>query len=195
MHKICCLFSLVRLLLKWKTPLNIVHTERGEILCGRQFVGGIGDSHQTQKIALQQVVLCLGATCLAALFGIQQQPSSLASSLSMGPQHLFPLLCRNFLYLARSWTLSIGAQVSVSNSLREMNSIFSSVIFHFLLLLLSCSKDNIRKHDSTWEDHETFLTRASKCHVVPRMLLTRRTASECKLSPFRSTREIKKEQS
>lgn len=32
--------------------------------------------------------------------------SNPASSLSMGPQHLFPLLCRNFLYLARSWAVN-----------------------------------------------------------------------------------------
>lgn len=112
-------------------------TER-RLNTARTVCGRICDSHQTQKITLQQVVLCLGATCLAALFGIQQQPGSSASSLSMGPQHLFPLLCRNFLYLARSWTPSICVQVTVCNSLRAINSIISKVMFLFSLLFLCC---------------------------------------------------------
>ena len=58
------------------------------------------------------------------------------------------------------------------------------VIFVFLMLLLSCSKDNIRKHDSTWEDYETFLTGASKCHVVPCMILTRCIARSANYLPF-----------
>lgn len=75
----------------------------------------------------------LSSTCLTALFGIQQQPSDLASSLSTGPQHLFPLLCRNFLYLARSWA-QLGHR-SICIGLKE--SIFFDVIF--LLNFCHCS--------------------------------------------------------
>lgn len=120
MHKNCCLFLLVHFLLKWESVLNSVRNP----VRGRNV-----DSRQTQKMTLQQVVLCFGATCLTALFGIQQLPGSLASSLSVGPQHLFPLLYRNFLYLARSWTLSICAQITVS--LRAINSVILKVIFLF----------------------------------------------------------------
>lgn len=121
MHKICCLFSLVRLLLKLKkSPEYCLNT-------GKYWVE---DSLWRNRWPSSDF-LCLGATCLTALFGIQQQPSSLASSLSMGPQHLFPLLCRNFLYLARSWTLSIGVQFNVSNSLREIRSVLSDVVIYF----------------------------------------------------------------
>lgn len=99
---------------------------------GNPVRGRIVDSHQTQKMTLQQGVWCFGATCLTALFGIQQLPSSWASSLSVGPQHLFPLLYRNFLYLARNWTLSICVQITVS--LRAINSIIFKVVFLFFLL-------------------------------------------------------------
>ena len=91
--------------------------ERHWILLRNTDFGGkvivISKSHNSR------FVLWLGASCLTALFGIQQQPGSLASSLSVGPQHLFPLLCRNFLYLARSWTLSIGVQVNVCSSVKR----------------------------------------------------------------------------
>lgn len=138
-------------------------------------------------MAAQSVVLCPGVTSLAALFGIQQQPGSLASSLSVGPQHLFPLLCRNFLYLAGSRTLAKGAQVTVSNSASEMKLLESTTTTRLFPppLPLLLQKDNIRLDavHSTWEEYKTFLTRVSKCHVVPRMLLTRRIAVERKLSP------------
>lgn len=67
---------------------------------------------------------------------------------------------------------------------------FSKVICRFFVAYLL--KDNVRKHDSTWEDYITFLTRASKCHVVACMFLTRCIARECKLSYFWSTGEIKR---
>lgn len=51
---------------------------------------------------------------------------------------------------------------------------YSQLYFSVFLLQSLCGfKNNIRKHDSTWEDDETFLTGAPKCHVVVRMLLTR----------------------
>lgn len=45
MHEIRCLFSLVRLLFKWKTALNIVSTQENIVL--KTVCRGIGDSQQT----------------------------------------------------------------------------------------------------------------------------------------------------
>lgn len=167
---------------------------------GNPVRGRIVDSHQTQKMTLQQGVWCFGATCLAALFGIQQLPSSWASSLSVGPQHLFPLLYRNFLFLARNWTLSICVQITVS--LRAINSIIFKVVFLFFLLpflsfALLCffSDDNRRKHHSTREDCEAFLTRAFKCHAVPLHVIDTSRCQKCKLSSLSSAGEIKKKKS
>ncbi len=111
--------------------------------------------------------MCTDA-CLTALFGIQRQPSSLASSLSMGPQHLFPLLCGNFLYLARSWALVWCAG-------QCFYQFKSDKLFSFLLLLLlSCSKDSIRKKIQLGRTTKHFspghvnvrLSLAGYCHVA-----------------------------
>lgn len=103
------------------------------------------------------------------------------------------LYCAGIFYIWQEVGLSQSVCGSLFLIVWEINSIFSKVIFPpCLSLFLTCTIDNIRKHDSAWEDYETFLTRASKCHVVPCMFLTRCIVRECKLSSFWSTGEIKK---
>lgn len=181
MHKICCLFSLVWLL-KWKTTLNIF--ERAE---GSFWVIRPRKSHYSRLFCALVQHVSLPYLAFSSNPALQLRHFLWALSTCS-------LYCAGIFYIWQEVGLSQMVCRSLFLIVWETDSIFSKVIFR-LSLLLTCSKDNIRKHDLTWEDYETFLTRASKCHVVPCMFLTRCIVRECKLSSFWSTGEIKKEQS
>lgn len=99
MCKNSCLFSLVGFLL----GLNAV--PRSVIKAGytRESVTVV-----TPRKSCYSRLFC-GSVQRASLpyLAFSSNPSSSASSLSMGPRHLFPLLCWNFLYLARSCSLNL----------------------------------------------------------------------------------------
>lgn len=163
MHKICCLFFLVRLVLKWKTALN-TDLSASKTVCGGKSVTVV----RPRKSHYSRLFCALVQRVSLPYLALSSNPALWLRHFLWALSTCSPY-CAGIFYI---WQ-EVGLCGSPFLIVQEINSVSSKVIFLFLMLLLSCSADNIREHDSTWEDYETFLTSASKCHVVPRMLLTR----------------------
>lgn len=93
-----------------------------------------------------------------------------------------------------SLNLCVDHCQSESNKLHNLQGcflVFSSAVSQFCFALFF-SDDNRRKHHSTREDCEAFLTRAFKCHAVPLHVIDTSRCQKCKLSRLSSAGEIKK---
>lgn len=130
---------------------------------------GISDSNQTWKTAL--TVACFVPWCSMSHCLIWHSAATrLFGFVTLcGPSAPVPSIVSEFSIFGKKLGSFNWCAGLCFFDFRKLSFNSSNLICLNHLLLLTCSK----RHDSTWEDYAIFLTRVSKCHVVPCMLLTR----------------------